>query len=382
MKLKTALLALAMLCPLTFAIGQNFAFNGQVYGWSLYTESTSEARFGIRYLPQLLYDQKLSTGQMLDAELILNAYATAGYPKDKPSETEARLKPYRAKLRFVSGDYEAIAGLQQISFGAASLFRPLMWFDQMDPRDPIHYTDGVYALLLRYHMQPEASIWLWGITGGDKVKGWETAQTTKKSIEFGARIQSAVGPGLAGLSFHQRQADTLAVYALQPNAPETAIPETRFGVDGKWDLGYGIGLWFEATLTHGQMFSPDRMYERQYVAGAGYTFSTTGNALNCLLEYFRTEHAAETFGPSSTGHVVGFQFKYPIDSTSQVSGIIYSDLVTRDTYRFLTWQSVFKGWSFYAMAFVNPSNIRLIGPQGYNGTFAGSGGQIMLVVNH
>lgn len=44
-------------------------------------------------------------------------------------------------------------GLQKINFGSAQLFRPLMWFDKMDPRDPLQMTDGVWGALYRYYFR-------------------------------------------------------------------------------------------------------------------------------------------------------------------------------------------------------------------------------------
>jgi len=53
--------------------------------------------------------------------------------------------------------------LQKINFGSATLFRLLMWFDRIDPRDPLKLTDGVYGLLLRYYFHNNTNIWLWGL---------------------------------------------------------------------------------------------------------------------------------------------------------------------------------------------------------------------------
>jgi len=54
-------------------------------------------------------------------------------------------------IRLSTKQFELRAGLQKINFGSATLLRPLMWFDKIDPRDPLQLTDGVYALLARYY---------------------------------------------------------------------------------------------------------------------------------------------------------------------------------------------------------------------------------------
>jgi hypothetical protein len=61
------------------------------------------------------------------------------------------IKPYRLWARYSTSQLEIRAGLQKINFGSANILRPLMWFDQMDPRDPLQLTDGVWGILGRYY---------------------------------------------------------------------------------------------------------------------------------------------------------------------------------------------------------------------------------------
>ena len=75
------------------------------------------------------------------------------------------------------------------------LLRPLMWFDRIDPNDPLQLTEGVYGLLLKYTFLNNANIWLWGLYGNDDPKGWEAVPTQRKSAEYGGRLQA---PFLSG----------------------------------------------------------------------------------------------------------------------------------------------------------------------------------------
>ncbi len=366
--------ALLILC-LSNMHGQSVSFNGQASAWSIYIDKTSATRFGIRYIPDLMLERKLPDSLSLKLDLSFNAYASTLLMKDRSAQSDNAIKPYRAWLRFTSDAFEARAGLQKINFGSATLFRPLMWFDRIDPRDPLQLTDGVYALLLRYYFQKNANVWFWGLIGNDSTKGMEALPTVKKSIEVGGRFQTIAGPGEAGLSFHHRDADTGVFHGLTG----LSVPENRIGIDGKWDLG--IGAWFEAVLINGRSILPGRTYQRQYTVGFDYTIET-GNGLTVLAEYFRSEAAVLAFGPSSAVHFGGVSFTYPLGTVDKVSGIIYRDFTHNDTYRFLTWQVTYDNWSFYAMAFMNPETLLLSGPQGGNVAFAGTGGQIMLVFNH
>ena len=85
-------------------------------------------------------------------------------------------------------------GLQKINFGSANLLRPLMWFDQIDPRDPLQLTDGVWGILGRYYFLNNANIWVWGLIGNDQRKGWEVIPSVKNKPEFGFRVQMPI-PG-------------------------------------------------------------------------------------------------------------------------------------------------------------------------------------------
>jgi hypothetical protein len=63
----------------------------------------------------------------------------------------------RVWIRLASPRFEARVGLQQISFGSASIFRPLMWFDGLDARDLMQFTNSVYGALARYLTAGNAS---------------------------------------------------------------------------------------------------------------------------------------------------------------------------------------------------------------------------------
>ncbi|MCK7540477.1 MAG: hypothetical protein MZV63_61095 [Marinilabiliales bacterium] len=82
------------------------------------------------------------------------------------------IKTYRLWLRYSNSRFEIRAGLQKINFGSSNILRPLMWFDKMDFRDPLHaYRWSIRAarpLLFQSTMQ---IIWLWTLYGNDKTKG-------------------------------------------------------------------------------------------------------------------------------------------------------------------------------------------------------------------
>ena len=147
---------------------------------------------GARFIPSLSIGKNLKNNLKFDSEISFNSYLDYHFTGWKNDGSDSKIKPYRLWLRFSSERFELRAGLQKINFGSASMLRPLMWFDQIDPRDPLQLTDGVYGLLGRYYFQNNANAWLWVLWGNDKIKGWETVPSVAKIPELGGRMQFPV----------------------------------------------------------------------------------------------------------------------------------------------------------------------------------------------
>ncbi|MCJ7582073.1 MAG: hypothetical protein MUP98_16295, partial [Candidatus Aminicenantes bacterium] len=147
---------------------------GLITGWlTANADSLSQPFFGLRYIPEFSLEKEISEKYKIDFELSLNAYGTAHIRNLNDVSTNRDIDLYRMWGRFSSSRFEARIGLQKINFGSASLLRPLMWFDRIDPRDPLQLTNGVYGLLLRYYFLNNTNIWIWGLTGNEDLKGWE-----------------------------------------------------------------------------------------------------------------------------------------------------------------------------------------------------------------
>ena len=364
----------------TFAFGQTYSLSGQASGWITATPGNDQvAQTGFRYIPELTLKQKLEGDLAADMDFSLDTYATQGFLKDQHPEYDGKIKPYRASLRLASDELELRIGLQKISFGSATLFRPLMWFDKVDPRDPLQLTEGVYGLLARYYFLTNANIWLWGLYGNDETKGWETVPTEKKSIEYGGRVQMPVYSGETGFSYHHREADFSNLSGLPINAGTSFVPENRFALDGKWNIG--IGAWFEAVLIHDQTDIPGTTYQRQWTLGADYTFDI-GNGLTVLTEYFRFEHPSDAFSQADGIGFSGWSLNYPMGTVDRISAIVYRDWTNQDWYRFLSWQMTYDNWIIYLLGFWNPDTMQLSRIQGSTSSFTGTGLQVMLVFNH
>jgi len=363
----------------TAAFSQTFAYKGLVSSWlTINADTDTKPQLGLRCLPEFSLGKALSQKYNFDVEFSLNAYGTGTINALDDVHTEGKVKPYRMWLRFSSSQFEARLGLQKINFGSASLLRPLMWFDRIDPRDPLQLTDGVYGLLMRYYFLDNTNIWVWGLYGNDEPKGWETMSSDRKSPELGGRIQTPLGKGEIAFSCHHREIDVKGL--LQGPEPDNIrIPENRYALDGKWDIG--IGIWFETSLFHQQTEHLPYTWQKALNVGMDYTFNI-GNGLNVIGEHFVLEASRDVFGSGEATKFSALALNYPLGLLDNITGILYYDWENKDFYNFLRWQRTYDRWSFHFMAFWNPERFRVYNTQPGNNLFAGKGIQVMAVFNY
>lgn len=351
---------------------------GQLSGWFLKNNRASDgSHLGIRYIPE--FSGQITLGQhQFDFELAVNAYYSGNFRSTNKQNFDGKIKPYRSWIRYSTSQFEARLGLQKINFGSALLLRPLMWFDRIDPRDPLQITDGVYGLLFRYYFLNNANIWLWGLYGNDDTKGWEFFKTQDKSPEFGGRIQYPIFTGELGLTYHYRKFD----FQLNPPIPLIKfdpVPEERFGIDGKCDLV--VGLWFESVVQHQKAdFSPIN-YQHFNTIGLDYTFGI-GNGLHILAEYFILNLSDKLLETGEKIELTAISMDYPIGMFDKLNFMSYYSQNDKAFYNFIIWQRTLDNWLFHLMGFWNPSTTIFKDLPTSTGFFSGKGVQLMVVFNH
>lgn len=349
--------------------GQDLTVHGQASGWLSHAAPATYG--GLRYLPELSIDQQITDTYSGTIEAAANLSASFRAAGGQSPSFPSALSPYRFWGRIASDQFELRLGLQKINFGPAVMFRPLMWFDAVDPRDPLQMTDGVYAILGRYYFQDNSTLWLWGLMGNNERKGMETAPTERNSIEFGGRGQMPLWNGEIGATFHRRSADmTLFAPALPPAG------ETRFALDGKWDAE--VGLWFELVVINRTTALTAMSYQRFWTVGIDYTVGI-GNGLALLTEFFRIENPHSPPGSFGGAEFSALSVSYPLSIMDRVSGMVYRDWMNDAWYRLISVQRTYDNWVMYLLGFWNPN-----GGTAAAGTnaFSGSGAQVMLVYNH
>lgn len=329
---------------------------------------------GFRFLPGIAYEKALSGGATLRFEGSLNVFGTLSFPYGGVGRFDGRIQAYRGWVRYATPRFETRLGLQRLNFGSASLLRPLMWFDSLDPRDPLQLTAGVWGLLAKYTFQNNANVWVWGLYGNSAPKGWEVSATARRP-EFGGRVQLPVPKGEVALTYHHRRMSRLSGFG---NMGES-VPEDRVGLDGKWDLG--VGLWFEGTLIKARTSLLPLPYRRALTVGADYTFAI-GNGLHVLGEHFLMQDSAKAFGAGRGMKISAGSLSYPLGVLDALSGMFYYDWENDSFYRFLSWRRTYDHWSLLVIGFWNPETLSFFRTSTAGATFGGKGLQVTAVFNY
>jgi hypothetical protein len=353
-------------------------FSGQLSAWTNYNPSNDLPLWlGGRYIPQINYSYRLRNKKLIDFEVSANVNGSSGFHLFDSSAADGRIRPYRAWARYSTDQFELRVGLQKINFGSASILRPLMWFELVDPRDPLRITTGVWGLLGRYYFLNNSTIWLWGLYGNEDPKTWEIGKTSQKYPEFGGRFQTSVPKGEAGISFHHRLVDTRGLDASIPAYP--GIAENRLALDAKWDIG--VGLWFEGVWINKSEELGASTNQVILNGGTDYTFDV-GNGLNVIFEQLLISNDKNAFSFSKPVFFSALSLSYPVGLFDNVSAIVYYNWATDQSYNLVNWKRQFNKLYMYLIAYWNPEVYNLPQQQDTGNLFSGRGIQLMVVFNH
>jgi len=352
-------------------------FNGQLSLWSGYNLLAKEGMAGGRFLPELFYQRMIKQKLQLDIDLSANGYGSLLFAKKEAKPGQSGISLYRASVRLSSEQWEIRLGLQKISFGPASMIRPLMWFDGTDPRDPLKITSGVYGLLGRYYSLDNTNFWIWGLLGNEEERGWDIIPTLRFKPEIGGRAQKSLWGGEAAVSYHYRQ----------PGSDTTFMPEQlpydsfrytehRFALDGKWTIGPGI--WFETVFKLSPGI-PGELYRKEHYLclGTDYTFGI-GNGL-----YLSTENmlylGSDSKDKSNTSlNISALSTSYPIGLMDRIMFMCYYAWKPNELYSFIHFQRQYDHLSIHLMAFANPEQVVLLPAMDGNAIYSGKGGILMI----
>lgn len=354
-------------------------FDGQVSLFGSYApDLTSSIQVGARYIPELSFRHNfdsIESSRKLEGKLSLNMYGSNAIDPWETIDWAGDVNPYRAWLRYATPQAEIRGGLQKIDFGSAAALRPLQWFNQIDPRDPLQITNGVYGLLGRYYFLNNTNIWVWGLYGNKERRGLDIFESEKKTPEYGGRIQFPVPKGEMAFTFHHRQADVSSI----PLPVKDKASENRIGFDAKWDVE--IGVWLEASYTF--LDIPVDRYKHQLftTVGMDYTFGI-GNGLNVILEHMIYNYSETAFSFDAPGNYSASIISYPISLDDRLTSVTYYNWEEKDLSFFINYQHQFSQITGYLMAYYIPAAQTNIQQSEWVTAFSGPGVRIMFVYNH
>ncbi|WP_298649108.1 hypothetical protein [uncultured Proteiniphilum sp.] len=353
--------------------GPSLRFSGQLSGWGQYSPDIStQVWLGGRYIPQANFGIPIKDSKLIDFEASANIFGDVDINSFNDFSPEGNIKPYRAWARYSSTRAEVRLGLQKINFGSAQMFRPLMWFDSMDPRDPLQLTDGVWGGLFRYYFPNNTTFWLWSLYGNVNRKGWEILPSSNSFPEIGGRTQIPIPNGEGALSYHFRKADA-SLYEFKE------IAENRFGLDVRLDVT--VGLWLETSWTYLNHNIGEFTNQQMMTLGTDYTFGI-GNGLNTTFEQFFYSYSEKGIDPDNALNFSGLSLSYPLTMFDNFSAMVYYDWKNRHLYNFLHWQRQLNHLTFYLIGYWNPRQYAIPSQMGASDRFAGKGLQFMVVWHH
>lgn len=354
-----------------------FEFDGQASAYLSFSPDNELDWFvGVRYLPELNYAYTFKNEAKLDFEVSANMYGSVLFHPFDNSKTDGDISPYRLWGRYSGKQYEVRVGLQKIDFGTAMLLRSLQWFDEIDPRDPLKFTTGVYGALGRYYFLNNANIWAWVLYGNENPRGFEVMKNNADIPEFGGRIQYPVPKGEIAATYHHRNASSedLTGFPSYDN-----IPENRYALDGKWDVG--VGVWFEAAYINKTKDVGMFTNQTYLTFGTDYTFGI-GSGLNVTLEHLLSSYDEDAFTFENNSNITATSISYPLGFFDNISAMAYYAWDSEDVSFFLNYEHQFQKLTGYVMGYYNPDSQISMGSVQYENSFAGPGVRLMLVYNH
>lgn len=366
MRLLSSIFGITSLCGITLAA----PFLGELSMTSAASgTSKDEINIVTRYLPALEYQNTLSDGWDYDMEV--RWQIQWGGQLDTLMDVGVVADPYRVAINLQSAHSEYVIGLQKINFGPARLLRPLMWFDSINPTDPLELTSGVTGISGKFY---HASGWVsqaWVFLPDDPI-GWEGFADQKGTFETGGRLSIPNDLGQLGVSTHWRIADAASI---SPNDPD--LYEGRIGVDGFWDIG--IGLWVESVYKNQQFSDSPFMEQLQTTLGADYTF-WVGNGILLTTEHMSINIWDSPYIEDTNVLISTLMASYSPTLFDQLSFMLFVDWESETPLAYMSWGQTYDSFRFNLGAFYT-DNTQVNGT-GINSDLSGRGIQLTVAYNH
>ncbi len=333
----------------------------------------SDRQIVTRYLPAIEIQHALSESWDYDLEVRWQLSWGSSLDTLDFSASATRIEPYRVAVNLQSSHSEYIIGLQKINFGPARILRPLMWFDALDPTDPLKLTSGVTGISTIYYYESGWSSQAWLLLAGDP-KGWEAFSGKSGSMETGGRVDIPNDYGQIGVSTHFRIADISDLY---PDNPD--LYEGRIGFDGFWDVG--IGLWLESVYKHQELSTNPFLEQIQATVGADYTI-WIGNGLHVMAEHMVISMWNNPMIEDQTNNLSTAMVSYSPTMFDRVSLLILNNWENDTPLAYFSWGQTYDDFRFTLAAFYSEVTDTPDNDSSMGSDFDGKGMQFTVVYNH
>jgi len=293
----------------------------------------------LRYIPQLRTDYQLNTNQRLGLDVAVDLYT---YYLDVDL-ADHDLKFYRMTFRYDTPAIQARLGLQKINFGPARMLRVLQWFDQLDPRDPLALSPGVWAALGRYYFQDGANLRLWTLIDAPDRYRDLFHSNADRPVDAGGRFEYPLSAGTLGLTLHKMDITSVS-----------GITESRGALDIRLDAI--VGLWSEIMLSRTELpFT--QLDNLMAMAGMDYTFSI-GNGLYLALELLTSHSGTLSENMPWQLHSLALTGNYALGLADSITGYLYAVQAPQQDSQYipmLGWQHTQGNWLFYSALYHRPT---------------------------
>mgnify|MGYP006079048185 CR=1 FL=1 len=313
----------------------SYSYKGQLWLDTNFLENSEDLSY-FGYIAEL----SLRSNDNLDFEW--SRKLTSKYSN---SETFNINQNYRLWIRYSKPKYDFRLGLQKISFGAASLLRPLNWFDTIDFTSTTDQTDGIKAMRAQFFPSESTIFWIWCLDD--------------EKVSCGSRLEFLNSLGSFGLSYHNDRNNTSHEVFKAPQIIENQpfmFPgkNHRIGIDYRYD---GLmGLWLEGSsiLSSSKDINLNRF--DMLTLGADYTFPIlNGLLISSESMYFSIISQDLWILNQTTSSLIA---SMPIGMLNDLMFITIRDWDTKDFYNLLRWSTTFDYFSINCMLSINPSEVQ------------------------
>jgi len=329
MKTDTAICAFLVCVAMTnLATSSSMIWSGNITGLGQ-VNSDGLAYSGLLWIPRLA--GTIHPSSKLDFALSASVLAHRQGHQDFYSGWKMTGEPYRAWIRWSDSLSEIRFGLQRLAFGPARMLRAQQWFDQLQPQDPLRFTQGVWALRYSRYSLSNRVLQLWLVQGENELRGNDILKSTDGKLETGGRFESPLLTGEMGISFHRREIEHF----------REKEQELRLGLDGFWDLG--PGLWFELTSRYTDLNNSRIHWISTLMVGGDYTVPW-GNGVTITLEHLENRLGPKLSVSEEIQNVSALGWSTALNFMDQLAGYSYYTWDTDLDLHSLFWQRTLDHW--------------------------------------